>query len=36
MGGEGRNVSCQLKFRPFISSKLDVFGPFVSCQLNDF
>ena len=36
MGGEGggTNVSCQLKFWPFISSQLD-FKPFVSCQIND-
>ena len=33
-GGGGTNVSCHLKFRPFISSQLD-FRPFVSCQLND-
>ena len=29
-----KNVSCQLKCRPFISSQLD-FRPFVSCQLNE-
>ena len=34
-GGGGRDVSCQLKFRPFISSQLDFFGSFVSCHLND-
>ena len=33
-GGGGSNVSCQLKFRPFVSCQLN-FGPFVSCQLND-
>ena len=33
-GGGGTNVSCQLKFRPFIRSQLD-FRPFVSCQVND-
>ena len=33
-GGGGTNVSCQLKFRPFISCQLN-FWPFVSCQLND-
>ena len=31
-GGGGRDVSCQLKFRPFISSQLDFF--WVICQLS--
>ena len=33
-GGSGSgvtNVSCQLKFWPFVSCQLN-FGPFVSCQ----
>ena len=29
------NVSCQLKFWPFVSCQLN-FWPFVSCQLNDY
>ena len=29
------NVSCQLKFWPFVSFQLN-FWPFVSCQLNDY
>ena len=29
----GTNVSCQLKFRPFVSFQLN-FRLFVSCQLN--
>ena len=31
----GTNVSCQLKFWPFVSCQLN-FWPFVSCQLNDY
>ena len=34
-GGGGTNVSCQLKFRPFVSCQLN-FGLFVSCQLNGY
>ena len=32
LDGEGPNVSCQLKFWPFVSSQLN-FGAFVSCHL---
>ena len=31
-GGGGTNLSCQLKFWPFVSSQLNL-RPFVSCQL---
>ena len=34
MGGS-TNVSCQLKFRPFVKCQLNV-GLFVSCQLNGY
>ena len=33
--GGGTNVSCQLKFRPFVSCQLN-FRFFVSCQLNGY
>ena len=34
-GGRGTNVSCQLKFRPFVSCQLN-FRLFVSRQLNGY
>ena len=34
-GVVGTNVSCQLKFWPFVSCQLN-FRLFVSCQLNDY
>ena len=33
-GWGGTNVSCQLKFWPFVSCQLNL-RPFVSCQLTD-
>ena len=32
MGGGGTNVSCQLKFWPFVNCQLNL-RPFVGCQL---
>ena len=34
-GWGGTNVSCQLKFCPFVSCQLN-FKLFVSCQFNDY
>ena len=34
-GGGYTDVSCQLKFRPFVSCQLN-FRLFVSCQLNGY